>query len=307
MNTFKRVVRASVLAGAVAGLAACATSSPEQAARPARTRTASTPAPPKPVARRAPMAPEERLQGGRYKVGAPYEVGGLWYVPADQPGYDQIGVASWYGDEFDGKPTANGERFDMFAATAAHATLPMPAIVEVTNLANGRTIRVRLNDRGPFKAGRIIDVSRGAAEQLGFLEKGTAEVRVRYVGPARLDRELEPLYVATAPLPRLVPEAAPLTIGPFARMPQAKPAAPPVAAPATGAFAVQAGAFSDRDRAERVARSLASAGAASIRPLDRPSGRLYRVLVGPYDVIRAQSARAEVASLGFADAKVVEF
>ena len=97
-------------------------------------------------------------QGG-YKVGAPYQVAGVWYVPKEDPSYDQTGVASWYGDEFHQKATANGEIFDMNAVSAAHTTLPMPSLVEVTNLDNGKKLVVRVNDRGPFVGNRIIDLS----------------------------------------------------------------------------------------------------------------------------------------------------
>ena len=131
-------------------------------------------------------------RGRRHKVDAPYRVGGKLYVPAAAAHYDEVGIASWYGGEFNGRSTADGERFNMFTASAAHTTLPLPSIVEVTNLENHRSIRVRINDRGPFKPGRIIDLSRDAAKQLGYLDKGLARVRVRYVGPAGLGDSLEP-------------------------------------------------------------------------------------------------------------------
>ena len=111
-----------------------------------------------------------------------YQVGGVWYHPAYQPHYDEKGLASWYGPQSRYHTTANGEKFDERVATAAHKTLPLPCIVEVTNLDNGRTVRLRVNDRGPFAHGRILDVSRKGADELGF--KGLAHVRVRYVGPA---------------------------------------------------------------------------------------------------------------------------
>jgi rare lipoprotein A len=116
----------------------------------------------------------------------PYEIGGHWYYPAEQPHYNEVGFASWYGygDGYGCRVTADGEMMDAAALTAAHKTLPLPSIVEVTNLETGRKIRVRVNDRGPFVAGRIIDLSRAAAEKLGIFGKGTAKVRVRYVGPA---------------------------------------------------------------------------------------------------------------------------
>jgi rare lipoprotein A len=116
----------------------------------------------------------------------PYEINGHWYRPEAQPGYDVVGTASWYSYESHNRTTSDGEVFDARLPTAAHKTLPIPSYLEVTNLENGRRLRVRLNDRGPFVAGRIIDLTRGAAAQLGFLEQGTARVRVRYLGPAPL-------------------------------------------------------------------------------------------------------------------------
>ena len=128
----------------------------------------------------------------------PYQVKGQWYSPTFQPRYDQVGVASWYGYE-SGRTTSNGEAFlTDNQATAAHRTLPIPSMLEVTNLDNGRSIRVRLNDRGPFVPGRLIDLSRDAARRLGFLEKGTARVRVRYVGPAPIDKTLQSVQIARA-------------------------------------------------------------------------------------------------------------
>jgi rare lipoprotein A len=109
---------------------------------------------------------------------------GRSYTSSAPVHYDKVGTASWYGAQYDGRATASGERFDMHALSGAHASLPIPSIVEVTNLENGRSIRVRLNDRGPFKDGRIIDLSKGAAEALGFVAKGVTRVRVRYIGPA---------------------------------------------------------------------------------------------------------------------------
>ena len=128
-------------------------------------------------------SPAERHAGGTMK---PYEVGGHWYYPAEQPHYNEVGLASWYGygDGYGCRVTADGEMMDPGALTAAHKTLPLPSMVEVTNLETGTTIKVRVNDRGPFVAGRIIDLSRAAAEKLGIYGKGTAKVRVRYVGPA---------------------------------------------------------------------------------------------------------------------------
>ncbi len=117
-------------------------------------------------------------EGAVYKVGTPYEISGVWYYPAVDYDYSETGIASWYGSDFHGRPTANGEIFDMNRVTAAHRTLPMPSMLQVTNLENGRSISVRVNDRGPFKRGRIIDLSRRGAQLLGFERNGTAKVRV---------------------------------------------------------------------------------------------------------------------------------
>jgi rare lipoprotein A len=116
---------------------------------------------------------------GYYKIGEPYEVDGVVYTPAEDWSYDETGIASWYGPDFHGKRTANGELYDMNQVTGAHKTLPMPSLVRVTNLENGREIVVRVNDRGPFSRGRVIDLSRRGAQLLGFERVGTAKVRVQ--------------------------------------------------------------------------------------------------------------------------------
>ena len=125
--------------------------------------------------------------GGTYRVGKPYVVAGKTYVPAEPSSYKTEGLASWYGDDFHGRLTANGEVFDMHSIAAAHPTLPMPSYVRVTNLNNGRSMVVRVNDRGPFHGNRVIDVSQRAADLLGFKRRGTARVRVEYVGRAPLE------------------------------------------------------------------------------------------------------------------------
>lgn len=130
-----------------------------------------------------------------YKVGKPYKVGGKWYKPEEDPNYSKVGVASWYGSQFHGRLTANGEIFDMNRLSAAHTTLPLPSMVEVTNLENGRSLVVRVNDRGPFVNDRIIDLSREAARRLGFEQQGTARVRVRFAGAAPLNGDA-PKYAA---------------------------------------------------------------------------------------------------------------
>jgi rare lipoprotein A len=125
--------------------------------------------------------------GGRYHVGKPYQVAGVSFVPKADPNYDRTGQASWYGEAFHARMTSNGEYFNMNDMTAAHATLPIPSYAKVTNLANGREIIVRINDRGPFVGTRIIDLSKKSASTLDFQHKGKANVRVQWIGPAPLD------------------------------------------------------------------------------------------------------------------------
>ena len=135
--------------------------------------------------------------GGVYRVGAPYMVGGRMYVPEADPHYRAEGLASWYGADFHGRSTANGEIFDLNGITAAHPTLPLPSYVRVTNLGNGNSLIVRVNDRGPYHGNRIIDVSMRAARLLGFTDRGTAMVRVEYVGPAQIEGSDDRLLEAT--------------------------------------------------------------------------------------------------------------
>jgi rare lipoprotein A len=148
--------------------------------------------------------------GGTYRVGKPYTVAGRVYVPEDDPNYRAEGMASWYGDDFHGRLTANGEVFDMASLTAAHPTLPIPSYARVTNLSNGKSLIVRVNDRGPYHGNRLIDVSNRASELLEFKGNGVARVRVEYVGRAPLEGSDDRQLVATlrtgvpAPSPSLV-------------------------------------------------------------------------------------------------------
>jgi rare lipoprotein A len=228
-----------VLVGAAAGsLCACASVQPS-----APLASAAPPPPGKSAARKPAGAAPDRpppprsyagVTAGGSRVGQPYQVNGIWYVPREQPDYDEVGTASWYGDAFQGRATADGEVFDMEAVSAAHTTLPLPSIVEVTNLDNGRSLRVRVNDRGPFVGDRIIDLSREAARELGYENLGLARVRVRYVGPAPL---LGP--EAGVRIARARPPAAPVAAQPIqlaqAAPPRPRPAAPPPVAPAAAA------------------------------------------------------------------------
>ena len=135
--------------------------------------------------------------GGTYRVGKPYQVAGRMYVPEHDPAYRAEGMASWYGSDFHGRLTANGEVYDKDALSAAHPTLPMPSYARVTNLANGRSIVVRINDRGPYAKDRVIDLSSKTAELLGYRGHGVARVRVEYVGPAPLEGSDDRRLMAT--------------------------------------------------------------------------------------------------------------
>ncbi|MFZ0127415.1 MAG: septal ring lytic transglycosylase RlpA family protein, partial [Xanthobacteraceae bacterium] len=148
--------------------------------------------------------------GGTYRVGEPYVIGGRVYVPDENPRYRAEGLASWYGDGFHGRLTANGEVFDLNGISAAHPTMPLPSYARVTNLSNGRSLIVRVNDRGPYAHNRVIDLSVRAAKLLDFYRRGTTTVRVEYVGPAPLQGSDDHLLEATlrdngpAPIPSMV-------------------------------------------------------------------------------------------------------
>jgi rare lipoprotein A len=206
-----RLARVMALALVASALAACSTSEPFRALT---SPMASTPALPA-SAHRPPNDLEPVAKGGgSFKIGRPYELNGRTYVPAEDPNYRTEGIASWYGPDFHGKPTANGETFDMNGISAAHPTLPMPSYLRVTNLANGRSIIVRINDRGPYARERVTDLSVGAAKALGFYDQGLARVRIEYVGRAPLGGSDDRMLLATlrqgipAPTPSLARVAA---------------------------------------------------------------------------------------------------
>jgi rare lipoprotein A len=162
--------------------------------------------------------------GGTYRVGKPYTVAGRVYVPEEDAGYREEGLASWYGDDFHGRLTANGEVFDMASLTAAHPTLPMPSYARVTNLSNGKSLIVRVNDRGPYHGNRLIDVSNRAAELLEFKGNGVARVRVEYVARAPLEGSDDRQLMAT--LRTGVPAPSPSSV----RVASARPFIPEIPA-----------------------------------------------------------------------------
>jgi rare lipoprotein A len=204
--------------------------------------------------------------GGVYRVGKPYVVAGRTYVPQEDPNYRAEGLASWYGEDFHGRLTANGEIFDMHSVSAAHPTLPIPSYVRVTNLRNGRSIVARVNDRGPYHENRVVDVSLHTAKLLGFHQRGLARVRVEYVGKAPLEGSDDRVLVATlrehgpAPAPGRVMLASAKPFTPRA------PARPP--APESRPFSLG----DDDARAQGDARpEVTTVARAAPRPRARPS------------------------------------
>jgi rare lipoprotein A len=175
--------------------------------------------------------------GGVYRVGTPYVVGGRTYVPSEDPHYAAIGLASWYGEDFHGRYTANGEIYDLNAISAAHPTMPIPSYARVTNLSNGRSLVVRVNDRGPFAANRIIDVSVRAATLLDFYDRGTTRVRVEYLGRAPLEGSSDRVLRATLRESRPAPDPRTVTLADL-EGPDFPPAPPPPSPTAIFASAV---------------------------------------------------------------------
>jgi rare lipoprotein A len=231
-----------------------------------------------------------------------YDVmGKRYFVLSSGVGYVERGVASWYGPGFHKVRTSTGEPYDMYAMTAAHKTLPLPAYVRVTNLQNGLSIVVRVNDRGPFVGNRIIDLSYTAASKLGMLRNGTAMVEVRSLEPVSANTPLVAQGTPPAATPNAAPTAAPLTATPLTAAAETPPPAaapvdssPPGSAPdgAAGAVStvpvpralfIQAGAFSDPKNAERLMEKLRGGGYGKVFVRDNEiAGRkMYRVRIGP--------------------------
>lgn len=208
-----------------------------------------------------------------------YRVNGRTYHPLPTArGYRARGIASWYGTKFHGRTTASGERYDMYAMTAAHRTLPLPSYVRVTNLENGRSTVVRVNDRGPFQQNRIIDLSYAAASKLGMLNKGTALVEVSAI---------DPKHPAVPPAPDL------------------RPASSPAHAPR---IYIQAGAFRDPGNARRLASRLEQALQRRVRieRASRPSGTLHRVHIGPLASVEiADQVTATLERMDIRDAQIL--
>jgi len=222
-------------------------------------------------------------KGGVHKTGNPYKISGRWYTPMKNvSSYDETGMASWYGDAFHGKLTANGERYDMYTLSAAHKTLPLPTLVRVTNLSNGRSVIVRVNDRGPFVKERLIDLSYAAANALGYMNQGTARVRVQTLDQKPvIEAKIAP--AATEAVASVTPALATIEA---ATTPSAKPSTHTPAIKtekvAAGIF-VQLGAFGSEVNANRMRQSLlAKYPSVSLHPKQVADQKLYRVRIGPF-------------------------
>jgi rare lipoprotein A len=267
----------AVQLGLLAAITLSACSSTPQQSSPARPTTSLPPvltAPP-PVPGAVPDAVPRVEPRSRYGNPPFYDVfGKRYYVLSSSVGYWERGVASWYGPGFHKERTSTGEPYDMYGMTAAHKTLPLPAYVRVTNLQNGRSVVVRVNDRGPFVGNRIIDLSYTAAAKLDMLRNGTAMVEIRSIDPSVLP---PPLITAStgAPAPGAAPVVAPV----------AAPPAPDGLTSAVGGpgLFVQAGAFADPVNAERLAARLrgGSYGKVFVRDDEIAGRKMYRVRIGP--------------------------
>lgn len=255
-------------------------------------------------------------RGGVYKVGEPYKVAGLTYTPRVDPYYDETGIASWYGRDFNGLRTANGEVFDMNALTAAHKTLPLPSYVRVTNLENGRTLVLRVNDRGPFARGRIIDVSRRAAQLLGFSGKGTARIRVRVVAApsdggfvaAKSETPKGSRVAVAVPVGAVETDHLAPPEG-IAEAPRRGPVLLPLvlegAVQPTNMY-VQAGAFESFANANRLSAKLSTGQRWRITSILVGGRELYRVRYGPLETVaQADIVLAEVVRRGHPEARIV--
>ncbi len=257
--------------------------------------------------------------GGIYKIGTPYQIEGEWYYPQENVTYDNQGIASWYGSQFHGKRTANGEIFDMELLTAAHPTLPMPVRAKVINLENGRSVTVRINDRGPFAKNREIDLSRRAAKVLGFKNAGTTRVRVQYLGRAslydatgRLFRSKEPdRFIAEKPV--APPETVKVTAMPLDGVevltPDGEKHAPKARSVdiSSKRYAVQVGVFSRRNNAERLKQKLEEISPVDIVEVELNDNIFYRVKIGGFNIrADARTMLRKVVAVGHQDALIIK-
>lgn len=268
-----------------------------------------------------------------YKIGNPYQVGGVWYYPERDLAYDETGIGSWYGNEFAGRLTANGEIFDPNMVTAAHKTLPMPSVVRVTNLDNGKSLVVRINDRGPFVAGRIIDLSREAARLIGYRDQGIARVRVKVLAEQTL--RLEKLAkngnfleitgdvsamptVAAVEQPEVSMTATSSSgktvdsdvendnVSALELLARSRVGEVITVAPIETQIWVQVGAFYAEANASNVLAKVEDVGAGQVSPIDVSGQTLHRVRIGPLNSVEAADRALDgVIGVGFSGARIV--
>ena len=244
-------------------------------------------------------------KGGTYKVGNPYQIAGKWYYPEEDYDYVETGTASWYGKDFHAKYTANGEIYDMNTLTAAHRTLPLPSIVRVTNLENGRSLVLRVNDRGPFAKNRIIDVSKRASQLLGFQTQGTAKVKVEIL--AEESKALKAALTGNSST-KYASNTNKSNTGKIITIPKKVSAyenqKPNIAGEDN--YYVQAGSFSNMNMAQNLKNQLQRYGQIKITPADVNGSTFYRVRVGPFtEQSAADSALAKIRNAGLTDAKLI--
>ncbi len=224
--------------------------------------------------------------GGVYKVGSPYKIMGKWYYPAEDYNYSEVGMASWYGDDFHAKKTANGERYDMNTLTAAHRTLPLPSIVRVTNLENGRSLVLRVNDRGPYAKDRIIDISKRGAQLLGYQTKGVTKVRVEILPEE--SKALKAAMLGQTPVPSVTKTSSSRYNS------------------TNTAYYVQAGSFSQKDLADNLNDRLSRFGSSRVFEAYVDGATFYRVRLGPYSYEEeAVVTLNKVRNYGIYDARIV--
>ena len=279
-------------------------------------------------------APPKVVVKPHYKIGNPYQEFGIWYYPKRDLTYDNTGLASWYGEETAilGRPTANGEVFDPKVATAAHKTLPMPSVVRVTNLDNGKSLVVRVNDRGPFAKGRIIDLSHEGARLLGFVEKGIAKVRVQILAEQslRLERLAKkgefPRLSAydQGAMPEMIPAVKPdvnltsksikgkkkirksKTQSALELLSQSRAGTVISVPPVETKIWVQVGAFHVKTSATAVLSKIKEVGPGEVSTVNRLGKKLYRVRIGPMDDVEtADSMLEKIVNTGFTGARIV--
>jgi rare lipoprotein A len=255
-----------------------------------------------------PLSPKTTISDdaqSNYKIGNPYEIAGIRYVPEESFNHVETGRASWYGPGFHSRQTANGEPFDQRAMTAAHRTLQMPSIIRVTNLKNGRQAVLRVNDRGPYHADRILDVSEAAAEKLGFMRRGTTRVKIQVLGePSKKVAELASRGATISELEAVRAETSSIT-GLASKQEQRNQPTEAVKAGSSGNF-IQAGAFRSLENANKYGVTLEKYGPYQVERVSLNGKPIYLVRIGPYEnVSQAKQVLSKILTAGIKDAHVV--